>query len=448
MRTALAAVLVVAACSNNLHHGIDAPPTDVSIDTFGPDTGDPPPNAVKLVVTRGGAPVVGVTTRFQNADSTLVHVSVTNDNGLAWTVMASGGFVTALERTSDGIDELTTFADVQEADALRLDLDPTGDTAQWPVVLGIPADNGAVAYQVYTTCGGPFGIDPAQPTETLLVGCGGVADVVVVGEDGNGTPVRGLYAADLVVPEPPPPQETDAMPPAYPPLTVAGTYGALVTKSLSYVNVPAIVSFVGAYHSFASSHGRVYERTAGDTPSGGATSVAIQLPAATAAALVATSLYSTDVGAQLIYDSLASGSSAAAYSLDVTAALLPPFATPPAYDATIRTVTWTERTGAQVPELVRTRIHAYRDAIPTGRAWGWRMIAPRTGTSVTFPQLPVFGFDFNPTSDDVVGVDELTTASVPGTYHDARPVGFTDLTSLVIGTTNRMVVQSLNALEP
>ena len=76
------------------------------------------------------------------------------------------------------------------------------------------------------------------------------------------------------------------------------------------------------------------------------------------------------------------------------------------------------------------------------------MSARRTGTSVTFPQLPVFGFDFNPTTDDLVGVDELTTANVPGTYHDARPVGFTDFTSLVIGTTHRMVVQSLNALEP
>ena len=75
------------------------------------------------------------------------------------------------------------------------------------------------------------------------------------------------------------------------------------------------------------------------------------------------------------------------------------------------------------------------------------MIAPRSGTSVTYPQLPSFGFDFNPTATDTVGIDQLTTASVPGGYAAARPTGFGDFTPLVIGTTSKLVVQSLDMPE-
>jgi hypothetical protein len=75
-------------------------------------------------------------------------------------------------------------------------------------------------------------------------------------------------------------------------------------------------------------------------------------------------------------------------------------------------------------------------------------VAPRSGTQVSYPQLPSFGFDFNPIAGDIIAVSELTTAAVPGDYAAARPIGFTDLLSLVIGTTDRSVIQSLNSIEP
>jgi hypothetical protein len=234
------------------------------------------------------------------------------------------------------------------------------------------------------------------------------------------------------------------MPPVYPALNVIGSYGGLVAKSFAYSNVPAAVTFIGTYHAFANAHGRVYERTTGVSPSGGSAVAQLALPSASASSLVATSLYSTDIGAQLIFDAQPPSG---AYALDVSSALLPRYSASPAYDPALRSIAWTEGTGPVQPDLVRTRIHVYRDAIPSGRAWGWRMIAPRSGTNVTYPQLPSFGFDFNPTATDTVGVDELTTASVPGGYAAARPIGFGELTPLVIGTTSKLVVQSLNMPE-
>jgi hypothetical protein len=349
------------------------------------------------------------------------------------------------ERRLRHLDELTTFSAVQAADSLQLAFSPTGNTGEWPVVLGIPADTNAIGYQVYSTCGGPFGADPSVPTEVQLVGCNGMADFIIESLDSESAPQRAVYLASVAIPDPPPPPDTDAMPPVYPPLTLTGTYQPYMTKTFSYSNVPAFVSFLGTYHAFASAHGRVYERTAGASPSGASAATSIAIPSATTGSLVATNLFTTEVGAQTIYE--ARSSATTAYALDVGASLVPRFASAPVFDITSRTVAWTETSGPLTPDLVRTRVHLYRDDIPSGRAWGWRMIAPRDGTTVTYPTLPVFGFDFNPAAGDIVGVDELTTVDVPGGFAAVRRNGFGDLSNVIVGTTDRMVMQMLNAIE-
>src|SRR5688500_13412721 len=128
-------LLALLGCGDKLHHGIDAPPPDVSIDTVGTTTGDPPPNAVKLVVTRAAMPVIGVAVVFQNPDSSLVHAGLTNEQGLAWAEIANGGYVTAIEDAGNGLEELTTFAAVQAGDALVLDFASTRDRREWPIAL-------------------------------------------------------------------------------------------------------------------------------------------------------------------------------------------------------------------------------------------------------------------------------------------------------------------------
>jgi hypothetical protein len=441
MMRGLTYAALLVGCGNTVHHGVDAPPPDVSTDTIGPADGEPPPNAVKLTITRGGAPVMGVAVVFQAADSSLVRASLTSDKGVAWAEVASGGFVTALDHVGAGLDELTTFADVQPADALTLDLDPSGRKDEWPVAISIPADAGAAAYEVFTTCGGPMGGDPTAGVTTVLVGCGGVADAVVVAEDDANNPLRAFFVSAVALPEPPPPPATDAMDPVFPPLALTGSYAALVPTTFSYSNVPAAMTFVGTFHAFASARGRVFERTAGEAVSGGSAQTAIAVPSASAPTLVATNLYSQEVGTQMIVEGRASSG---AYALDVGASLLPRFASAPSYDA--GSVMWTETAGPVQPALVRARIAVHRDAAPAGRVWGWRIVAPRAGTRVSYPVLPSFGFDFKPTAGDIVSVSELTTASIP--YAVARPVGFGALTNLVIGTTERHVIQILNSIEP
>ncbi|HEX5061089.1 MAG TPA: hypothetical protein VFV99_17105 [Kofleriaceae bacterium] len=433
----LACALLLAACSE-VHHGVDAGPADAAVDALPTSMGDPTPTSVKLVVTRNGMPVVGVAVVFQNADSSLVSAQLTNDKGLAWTEMAAGGFVTALEHVGSGSDELSTFAAVQPGDSLELAFAPAGPTDEWPVAITVPSDGSAVGYQVYTSCGGPIGLLPGGTATATLLGCDGVADAVVVGEDDTSQPVSAFYAGNLTVPP-------AAEPPDFGSFAITGSYAPLVTKTFSYANVPPLVSFIGTYHTFVSTHGRVYERTAGDTVSNGSVTTQVQLPATTAASLIVSTLFSSDVGSQTIYETSADASTP--YAVDVGAAQLPPFATQPAYDVATRELAWTERSGPQVPNLVRARIHVYRDDIPGGRAWNWRLVAPRTGASVTYPVLPSFGFDFNPKRGDAIGLGELTTVDAPGGYANARRVGFSDLINLV-GPGDKMLLETLTTMEP
>lgn len=430
---AVVAALLCGACGDKVHHGIDPGLIDAPVDTLVPGD-DPPPGAVTLAITRRGVPAAGISVVFQAADSSLLDAALTNDKGIAWALMPSGGFVTSIESRGAKLDELTTFAAVAPGDALVLEIDPAGARDEWPVELSIPADASATAYQVYTTCGGPIGVDPAAPAQTTLLGCGGVADAVVVGFDADNQPLSAFFAGGVSLPEAPP---TD--PPTFMPVPLSGSYASLSPATFSYSNVPTSVTTVATFHAFASERGRVYERTAAEPVSGGSAQTVIALPSTAAPSLVATTLYAAEVGTQTIFEA-----SSPPYALDISAARLPGFATAPAFAA--GAVTWTESGGAVQPDLVRVRIHAYRDDIPTGRAWGWRILAPRSGTSVAYPVLPDLGFDFNPASSDIVGVDELTTAAVPGEY-SAR-IGFADLSMRVVGTSERAVVQILTAVEP
>jgi hypothetical protein len=105
------------------------------------------------------------------------------------------------------------------------------------------------------------------------------------------------------------------------------------------------------------------------------------------------------------------------------------------------TLTWTETGSGAAPDVVRAKVHAYRDGFPQGRTWHWRIAAPRSATTITFPTLPVADYDFNVKDTDVVGVDELETIALPGDYASARTNPFTALP--VIGASGRIVVQSL-----
>lgn len=441
--------LLVAACGKDAHHTVDAPPTDVAVDMLGASDDNPPANAVKLTVTRGTSPVENVAVYFQDPQSALIEQKLTSKNGLAWALMPDGGFVTAIEHVSAELDELTTFAAVQPADDLQLAFADPGERTLWPFEITFPAETGATGYTVYTSCSDSYSFAQAAPTtppknEMLLSGCDdGIADFIVVPLGGEGTPLgTALYAKDVTLPAPPAPQPTDAMPPALNTLALTGTYAAFETHDLSYTDVPDSVGFLGIFQAVSATR-RTYETTTAAERTSPSLAAQLQLPAGAATQLTVTTTFpaqSTEKGQQLVYDW---GAASTTYALDVDGALLPPYDSSPSFDVATRTISWTERAGAGTPNAVRARMHIHRDDIPTGRAWGWRIAAPRGDTTIVLPQLPVVDFDFNPKDGDSVGIGELTTVQLPGGYDAWRPGAFADLSGAVAGTSGRMVVQTL-----
>jgi hypothetical protein len=380
---------------------------------------------VKLTVLRSGAPVANVAVFFQGADSSMIGQSLTNEFGVAWAIMPSGSFVTAREHVGQGLEQLSTFSGVQPSDELELDLSPTGPVAQHLFHITVPSATNAVAYRVFAPCG-EAGIGSTSEDITL-VGCGSMTDLVIVPVDVDGNTLGALFAQNVTI---------DGT------VNIPGTYQSFETVSLSYTNVPDFVSFVGMYEALSATR-RAYSDTNGVVATNHAATANISMPPSSGTELTATNLFPTsgEIGIQTIYNWHAATT---AYALDVGSVLLPPFATAPAFTVSTRMLGWSEREGALQPDLVRARIHVYRDAIPTGTAWSWRIVAARSGTSITYPQLPVIdNFDFTPAAGDTVTVDELSTISLPGGFAGFRTRGFSEPRSTISGTLGRIVQQDL-----
>jgi hypothetical protein len=420
--------LALATACSNVHHTTDAPPIDAVTDTFGMQSGTPSATAVKLKVTRSGRPVSGVAAFFQNADSSLVFGAVTNDEGLAWAEMTPGGYVTALEHLGSGLQALSTFSSVQTSDLLHLEFTPTGPLDSSTFLLTVPSAGGATAYEIATSCG-PAAIAGTTSAPITLDGCEGLADFVVSPADDNGPLGTSLYAPSITL-------DGAAV-------TINGSYQAQVSTTLTYSNVPASVQFLGVYQGLSATR-RAFERTTGEVVSAGTAVATLAMPASTASVLTVTAAMPTndELGQQQIFEWKPAAST---YSLDMTSVLLPPFATMPTYSPTSRTITWTERTGALQPDVVRAELGLTR-ATPA-RAWTWRIAGPRTATTIVYPQLPVEGFDFNPTDGDTIAIRELETATVPGGYAALRQRAFSDFKRSIAGPTGRMVVQRRYAPE-
>lgn len=422
-RAALALLLI--GCKADLHHTVDAGPLDASVDSLSAQDGDPPPGAVKLKVTSIGQPVSNIAVYFQAADSSLIAATLTNANGFAWATMPAGGFVTAVEHQGNGLEALTTFSGVMSTDSLTLDLSPTGATTNQPLQLTVPSMTNAMTYAIHTPCGETAMSSTSESIQ--LVGCGPMADLVIVPQDTDGLPLGALYVPGVDL--------------ATGTKTVTGSYASFTTEALSYTNVPSTVTFVGVYEALSANH-RAFSVTDGATPSGGAANTSIKMPPSTGTELTATTLYpaSGEHGEQSIYNW---HPASASYDLDLATVMLPAFAAAPTYTPASRTISWSERTPGQTPDVVRARIHVYRDAIPSGRVWSWRIAAPRTETTITYPKLPVIDFDFNPTAGDTFTVDELTTLALPGGFAGFRSQAFSDARSAISGTLGRIVEQDL-----
>lgn len=433
---------LLVACGGSRERTIDAGPPDAAIDTLGPPTADAAAGAVTVSVTVGGIPAANVPVYFQDADSTLVLAVTTDAQGTAGAIIAAGGYVTLIEPPAgDGRVHLSTFAAVEPGDALHLDLEPR--IALPPVVVDLTVDTAAETsrYDVFTSCGaGVIAPEiPVGPTVTgtiQLEGCtGGAADIIVMPFDADNNALGAKYY---------PNRSVDGGPVA---LDDGAGYPALVNKDFTYSAVPPEISFVGTYHALTTERGLLFDGSTGNPQAASVTNTMNQPVAPGTTALTATAFVpaANQFGEQLVMDWEPSGGS---YALDVSATLIAPYASGGTYDPATHSIAWTEAGGVQ-PDVVRAQLGAYRDDIPEGRAWSWRIVAPHGGTKVSYPRLPNDGFDFNPAEGDTVSISQLTTARLPAGYARAvRERGFDTLKRLITGPSGRLVVQELYVPEP
>lgn len=441
-RLAFATTVALAACGS-AHHTVDGG-RDSSHDTLSPPTADAPPGSVTIEVTSSGKPVANVPVYFQNndADSSVVLGATTDAQGTVGAVVAAGGFVTAVEPDDGtGIKKLATFAGVQPGDALHLDLEPTTPPAGADTVLTVATYAGAAAYNVYSPCG-MVTLGPNATGEVGFQGCANTVDLLVVAVDDASTPLQAYFKPGVTIG----PAPSDAV--GYSSDISAGSpFLPLDHTMFAYTGVPSTAAFVATTQELWGPTGRLYDQTNGAAPSASAASYALDQPAA--AGLLAVTV--TDVmpdpstnanqhGEQLVFDwNTWEGS----YGLDIGQTLLAAYLTDPMYAMETHQLTWTEGTG-KTPDFARARILVYRDAIPTGAAWQWSIIAPRVlAPKITYPKLPVEGFDFNPMMTDTISVSDLTNVRAPGGYDGYRAHGFTDFAKYAgtLGGTGTIVIE-------
>jgi len=427
-----------AACGKDLHETPDAMSVDARdiTDAAIADNGEPAPGAVSLTIERQGVAVPGVSVVFQDGASAVVGTQLTDSRGRAWAPIPEGGYVTAIESAGAGLDGLTTFVGARPDDALRLELQPednAGEPQSPQLDVTLPADAaapaGTVGYTIYSSCG-TGGADAAGIGTVSFVDCDGIADIVAVGMSQDATTDRVLYAPNVTIP----PSGALAIP---------GTWSTFEPHQLTYSNIPVQVQSLAGYQSVSATR-RAYEVSKSVVPSSGSATLALALPAGAGPLLTATNLYAAggEHGQQTIYDW---GTTSASYSLDVAGAVLPPYATAPTFGVSTRTVTWTERATTSQPDVMIAGLQVFRDAIPTGHAWRWRLAGPRTGTTLTFPTLATAAFDYTPSSTDIVAVTELTALRVPGGFAAWRAEPFAPLTEAVTATPGHAVIQTLHA---
>lgn len=416
-------LLALAACGGGGHHTNDASPYDAPSDTL-QTSADASADGVTLRVTSNGQPVANVASVFLDAGGKPVAAVTTDASGNASATVGPGGSVTAVLHEGVGLDHLMTFTAVQPGDVLAIELQPRSHTPAPGITVTAPT-NGSQSYSLFPSCGdssssldGTFSFLPLD--------CDGAADFVVTSTNdmlsitGFVVATNVLIGANAVIP---------------------GTFGAPISRSYAYTDVPAMVTNIVTRAALLGHNGPMYAAESAHDVTGTSFTTTEPMPDTTGlgiSALVVSNLYpqSTELGQQTI---LEVADSSTDYTVGITQAMLPRYITAPAYDAASRTIGWGEAPASVEGNLVRARIHAVRDG---GRSWTWQIVGAKGATSITFPELPTLdGFSYVPLATDTVGVDELTTASIPGGYSGVRAHAFGDLNDLA--TSGRSAIETL-----
>jgi hypothetical protein len=414
---------------NNSGHLPDAPPIppmDGAVDT-------PAPQPITLTAMRNGAPVAGVLTYFLAADGSLGDTVKTNDQGVASSIKADGGSVTAIDpfppvfnTQGAGFHDLRTFLGVKAGD--HLVLTQNDDPPKVKITFTAKTVENAQSYEVFTTCELESGlVTPARdelaasdPTgEITLSGCNGVADILVIAQ-GSELGTRALYRANVSL--------TDGAE-----VNLTGendTYQAVGSVDFNYKHVLGLrTAGVTTTYKLATTHGLFQGLRISGSRAITGEDLQVRLDGAPAIA-GATGLIDTSLVVEgdfqpegftleSRYHVIDPRSAAAAYDLDMAGAanrLLPAFLSFPSYNPTTQRVSWVEALGGVSPDLTIAQISVFHaDAQLT-----WTLAAPYTPGEVKFPTLPTDVADLNPVAGDRVNVEHLINAKVPDHYDGIR----------------------------
>jgi hypothetical protein len=375
---------------------------------------------------------------------------------VATSPVQAGDFVTVIdpEPPPPGLGptaHLSTFAGVKPGDHLFVDV-PVQAAAGAPVTftINVPNEEQGYNYTLHSTCGTQFigrGNSPVRATTSqrarrvarkapsvlvdpvsasvTLNGCGGTADLLVVGEDGE----TGLHSWQYL--------------PAVA-LTEGGTvnvtgYQSATVLDFHYTALPGTQQ-VDVTRELRTSRGLLFSASGTgffDGNSGG-TQIPMPTPDGVVAVTTSTDVLFTAFSRPTI---IAWGDNTD-YTLDIQATALHAYTDAPSFDPATHAVTWPSDVDGQVPQLTLTGVQAARSDGDGNHTWTWDLLAPWTEGSAVYPVLPTTLFDFNPSLGDEPFVNRLTTATVPGGYDAARPRVFAgDLAGGVAGATGQIVVE-------
>lgn len=338
--------------------------------------GDADTSHVTLTATKDGAPMVGVNVYFQNADSSLVLATTTDATGTARALIVPGGYVTALDpygAPGPGSPDLVkTFAGVRPGDHLSLD---QNNPPSVKLAITAPADpsGNANAYRFVSTCGGTSlnapGGTAGVATGSAILPCSGVADVMVVTETGAGDPLSYIYRPSVAM--------TDPVRIAF-----AAPYAPAVPRTYTIDGHPDAQQSISIRDTVATDRGPLYQQLLFGV--GDPAVMSSTMPAFVGATdiVAVRETPSSQVGGRNV---IAWDAFSAAFTLDFAGNLVPD-CTAPTYDAAAHALSWTEASGAQQPDLTLVDLSVIRSA--DHRAWTWSIVAPHTGTTLAFPQLP------------------------------------------------------------
>lgn len=379
----------------------------------------------------------GVHVYFQNADSSIVSNTTTDDAGTASAVMAAGGYVTAVDPYNlPGFGgpqghQLATFVHVKAGDHLLLDEGAPAAT-EIGVTVSALLDPAATTEYVYSPCSGAVQLSATGQAlvaqvvtaQVTLDSCGTATNFLLVSYDQNNQPLNMAYVTNVAIAD----QGTVDL--------TAATLVGVDTKSWTFNNGPALTS-LSFEDALVDANGQIFS-TGNETPSDEQNpTVTMPMPTFTGAAEIVRTGFTTGSDHTL----LDWGPYASTFTTDVGARALKEFTAAPTYDVATRTESIAETNTGATADFSLTFLFASRPS--DNGQWSWAVAAPHG--PITLPHLPTEVYDFNIVATDNVDVEAWINGQVPGGYDAIRATllatnGPEDLIPLPITTTGSAAV--------